>query len=189
MGLLIISSAVMTMIGLVVYKRYFFKLSWRWIYIVTTSLGVVFSILQLLLIYRVNVSMGIGDSVFALGDNTFAAFVQSVQFMPTCIMYAALCPDGAEGTTYALLTTISNLAGTVGGDFSSWIAGIWDTSNDTLKAGNYDGLVNVTILTSLLQLAPIALVFLLPASKDEQIEMRKSGKSSVVVRSIFIYLS
>lgn len=111
LGLLTISSAVMTWLGLVAYKKYLFNASWRYIYILTTALGVFFSILQLLLVYQINVEIGIPDVVFALGDNTIASFVAALQYMPTCIMYVILCPEGSEGTTYALLTTISNLAG------------------------------------------------------------------------------
>eukprot|EP01035_Chromulina_nebulosa_P019668 gene19668-25586_t len=81
---------------------------------------------------EINRQYGIPDIVFALGDTTIAAFVAAIQYMPTCIMYVVLCPDGSEGTTYALLTTISNLAGTVASDFGSWMTEIWNVSNSTL---------------------------------------------------------
>lgn len=131
LGLLGISGSLMTWLGLIVYKRYFFETGWRNIYIFTTVLGVIFSLLQLVLIYRYNIRMGLPDVVFALGDSTLAAFVGSIQFLPTCIMYVSLCPDGSEGTTYALLTTISNLAGTVSSDFGSWCTKIWNVSNES----------------------------------------------------------
>ena len=70
-GTLTIGTAVMTWTGLVIYKRYFFQSSWRKIYIITTLLGLFFSILQLLLIYQVNQIIGIPNIVFAFGDNTF----------------------------------------------------------------------------------------------------------------------
>jgi hypothetical protein len=111
LGILTISSAVMTWVGLVAYKSFFFKTNWRVIYVVATFLCALFSVLQILLVYGINRSIGIPDLAFSLGDNTFATFVSSVQFMPMCIMFTALCPDGSEGTAYALLTTISNLAG------------------------------------------------------------------------------
>jgi len=162
----------------VCYKRFFFKTSWRSIYVITTVLGVFFSILQLLLVYRTNVKLGISDVVFALGDNVFAAFVSAIQYLPSLVMFVALCDNGAEGTTYALLTTISNLAGTVGSDFGSWIVTYFETSNEALQAGDFRGVANLTILTSLLQVSPIVLVFLLPASKEEQVALRESGEKS-----------
>jgi hypothetical protein len=51
-------------------------------------------------------------------------------------------------------------------------------SNATLEAGDYSGILKLTILTSLLQIAPICLVFILPDSKDEVYRLIKSGGSS-----------
>lgn len=41
-----------------------------------------------------------------------------------------LCPDGSEGVTYALLTTISNLAGAVASDIASAMTLIWNVDNE-----------------------------------------------------------
>jgi BT1 family len=49
---------------------------------------------------------GIGDLTFALGDDALAEFVMAVQFLPVCQMYISMCPEGTEGTTYAILTTL-----------------------------------------------------------------------------------
>lgn len=43
--------------------------SWRWVYLVSTSLSMLFSILQLCLIFRVNTRIGISDLAFALGES------------------------------------------------------------------------------------------------------------------------
>jgi hypothetical protein len=155
----------MTLVGLAVYKLYFFSTNFRSIYIFTTCFGVLFSILQLLLIYRVNQSIGIPDVIFALGDNTFFQFTMALQYMPSCILFVVLCPEGSEGTTYALLTTVTNLGGTVAADFGSWMTKIWNVSNSAFEAGHFSGMAKLTFLTSCLQLVPIFLVAYLPASK------------------------
>ena len=146
-GLLAISGAVMTYLGLLAYRIFLFNTSWQLIYIWTTIIVFIFAILQLLLIYQVNITMGIPNIFFALGDSTISVFVIALQYMPTAIMYVTLCPDGSEGTTYALLTTIrylflffqimdfqffySNLASTVGIIFGTWMSEIWNVSNST----------------------------------------------------------
>lgn len=86
LGILTISASVMTWLGLLAYKRYFFQTSWRLIYIGTTCLGVIFSLMQLLLVYGVNAKMGIPDVVFALGDTTIESFVAALHYMPKCVM-------------------------------------------------------------------------------------------------------
>ena len=50
------------------------------------DVDVIFCVLQLLLVYGISTKLGIPDDLFALGDNTFAAFVMALQYMPTCIM-------------------------------------------------------------------------------------------------------
>ena len=89
-------------------------------------------------------------------------------------MFLSLCPDGAEGTSYALLTTYSNIASTTGSNIGTLMTGIWDVSNDALTAGDDAGMWKLTLLTSLLQ--PIGLVFIwcIPASIEEQKVLQKT---------------
>ena len=49
--------------------------------------------------------MGISDLWFSMGDTSAQDFAMAVQFLPMVKMYLQLCPDGAEGTTYAMLTS------------------------------------------------------------------------------------
>jgi len=86
-----------------------------------------------------------------------------------------LCPEGSEGVTYALLTTISNLASAVGSDIGTAMTLIWPVDNDTIASGDYSGMLKLTILTSCLQVAPLLLVWILPDSKEEQRKLRDSG--------------
>jgi MFS family permease len=177
-GMLTLIGTILSWIGLNVYKWYFFDTSWRSIYIYTTLLGTVFSLLQIVLILQLNVSAGIPNFYFALGDTAVASLVGSIQFMPSCIMFAMLCPEGSEGLVYAVLTTIMNLSGTVASDIGSAFTLIWDVSNETISNGNYTGVLNLAILTSVLQLFPLCMVWLLPDSKEEQRKLRDSGERS-----------
>ena len=58
-GMLTVIGTVLSWIGLNVYKWYFFETSWRSIYLYTTLLGTVFSLLQIVLILQLNVQAGI----------------------------------------------------------------------------------------------------------------------------------
>lgn len=89
--------------------------------------------------------------------------------MPTNIMFMMLCPEGSEGVTYALLTTIANLASTVSGDIGSGLTTLFDVSNTSLEAGNFDGVLYLTILTSFLQLLPLCLLWILPDSRVRRV--------------------
>ena len=56
------------------------------------------------------------------------------------------------------------------------LARIWDVSNDTLKAHDYDGIWKLTLLTSCLQVVPIAWVCMLPHGQDEHSKITGSSK-------------
>jgi hypothetical protein len=153
--------------GMVVFKVFFFRTPWRRIFVYTTAISVCFSVLQVLLILRVNTKLGLPDFLFALGDTAAIQFTYAIQSMPSSIMFIMLCPSGNEGVTYALLTTIGNLAWTIAQDLGSGLTLIWDVRNETLAAGDFSGMLKLTLFTSLIQITPIVFVFLLPSSKSE----------------------
>lgn len=130
-GMLNVTGCILAWVGMNIFRRYFFETSWRSIYIYTTMLGSCFSLLQIILILQLNKVVGIPDFYFALGDTAAAAVISAIQFMPSCIMFAMLCPEGSEGVSYAFLTTITNLSGSVAADIGSTFTLIWDVSNST----------------------------------------------------------
>lgn len=130
-GMLNVAGCVLAWVGMNTYRAYFFETSWRYIYIYTTILGTGFSLLQIVLILQLNQNIGIPNFYFALGDTAATAVISAIQFMPSCIMFAMLCPEGSEGVSYAFLTTVTNLAGSVSADLGSAFTIIWDVSNET----------------------------------------------------------
>jgi hypothetical protein len=68
------------------YKYYFIKYSWRAIYVGTTLLNAVLSLLQILLIQ--GITFGLSPFVFALGDDVFADFIAGVQFLVSLLANA-----------------------------------------------------------------------------------------------------
>lgn len=185
------SQQLFIFLGFLAYKKYFFETSWRKIYIYTTGIAALFSVLQLTLIYRWNRIVGIPDVLFALGDSGVFYFVQAIQSMPSSIMFLTLCPEGSEGITYALLTTIGNLAWIMSNVLATLLTRVWDVSNEALEKQDFTGMANLTILTSFIQLTPLVLVFLLPDSKQSQLELKESQERSVtaaILLTIFILL-
>ena len=109
----------------------------------------------------------------ALGDDGVQEFLIGIQFLPMCIMYLGLCPAGAEGTTYAMLTTFSNLAGTVAFDISTLLTAVWDVDEDTLAAGDFRGIFNLSLLCTLVAPLPLILINLIPRNREDQEELLK----------------
>ena len=80
-----------------------------------------------------------------------------------------LCPEGSEGVTYALLSTMPNLAGTVAQDIASYLTLYFNVGNEALQAQDFNGMLKLTVLTSFLQVVPLVLLHILPDSKVRSI--------------------
>ena len=99
---LLIVAYVLLWLGIMAYKKFFIKWSWRTVYIATTLLNGLLSSLQILLIK--GQTFGLSPFLFALGDDAFADFIGGIQFLPTTIMMVHLCPSGS-GTLVLLVYT------------------------------------------------------------------------------------
>mmetsp|Transcript_46131 Transcript_46131/g.52092 ORF Transcript_46131/g.52092 Transcript_46131/m.52092 type:complete len:592 (+) Transcript_46131:86-1861(+) len=176
-NLIYIASSVLLYLGIMTYKYYMINWSWRFVYTVCTLLNGFFSGMQILLI--VGITFGLPPFAFALGDDAFSEFLAGIQFLPTTIMMVNLCPEGSEGASYAMFTTINNSAGQVSRAISTLLLGIWDVSKEALAKHELQGMVNLTILTTVLQLSGILFVRMLPRTKEELFELRdkKFGSS------------
>ncbi|CAN0041184.1 unnamed protein product [Scytosiphon promiscuus] len=191
-GLVNICAQVCAWLGLIVYKKWMGDVSWPMLYFYTTFLYFVVTVMQLLLILGISTSWGIPALVFASGDEAVSEVILALQFLPLTRMYAVMCPSGSEGTSYALLTTMSNVAYAVAyaiGDLLTDLGGVWSTSNETLSSGDMSGMWRLTLLTSCIAVTPIFLVWLLPRNKKEQLEMQKSSATSRLGGKVFLWVA
>ncbi|CAM9970789.1 unnamed protein product, partial [Ectocarpus sp. 8 AP-2014] len=184
LGFMAAAGSVMTCLGVTAYKNYFFHVSliYGWSVVVTT----IFSALQLVLIFGLNRRIGLPDFWFALGDDVITQYIQGIQFLPVCIMYLRMCPNGSEGATYAALTTFGNIALNCAGSLGTLFAKLWDVGNDTLRNEDVSGLWKLTVLTSLISPVPLVLLRLLPASAAEQEALRADTKRSMRGGAAFV---
>jgi hypothetical protein len=167
-GIVSIVGSVMSWFGIMTYKRFFFASNWRIVYFWCTTLATSIALAQLILVFGLNRKLYIPDLLFSMGDDVLVEFVIAVQFLPMCIMYLGLCPPGSEGTTYAMLTTWSNLAGSLAFDISTALTSVWDVASQTIANGDYSGVWKLSLLCGLIGPLPLLLLGLIPKSKDDQ---------------------
>ena len=111
-----------SVIGNYLFRRYLLTAPWHGLFAVTVCLASSASALQLMLMFRSDENGGksisemahVPDVAFALGDDVIVAVANQLLAMPILILMARLCPQGAEGTTYALVTSVQMCGGTVG---------------------------------------------------------------------------
>jgi hypothetical protein len=188
LNLMYIAACVLLYLGVICYKYFLIAWSWRLVYIVTTLLNGLFSILQVLLI--LGMTFGLSNFWFALGDDAFSEFIQGIQFLPTTIMMVHLCPEGSEGASYAMFTTVNNSALNLSAAFSTLLLGVWDVSKVALANNELQGMVNLTVLTTCLQVSGILFVRMLPRTREELFQLReKAHGSSTIGGTIFLSIT
>jgi MFS family permease len=89
-GMLSVAGFSLGWIGFIAYRHFFFDTSFRRIFIYTTILGAVFSTLQIILILQLNVTVGIPNFYFALGDSAIVAVIMGIQYIPSAILFGKL---------------------------------------------------------------------------------------------------
>lgn len=185
-GLVSVVGSIMAWFGIMTYKKFFFASNWRVVYFWCTTLASLIALGQLVLVFGLNHKVNIPDIVFSMGDDVLVEFVIAVQFLPMCIMYLGLCPPGSEGTTYAMLTTWSNLAGSLAFDISTALAAVWDVSSETISQGDYSGVWKLSLLCGLIGPLPLLLLRLIPKNKEDQQRLQKDETRSYRAGLIFI---
>jgi len=185
-GLVAIVGSFMAWFGIMTYKKYFFASNWRIVYFWCTTLASLIALGQLILVFGLNKRFGISDIFFSMGDDVLIEFVIAVQFLPMCIMYLGLCPEGSEGTTYAMLTTWSNLAGSLAFDISTGLTFIWDVSSDTVSNGDFSGVWKLSLLCGLVGPIPLLLLWLIPKDTADQKKLQECSKKSFWAGATFI---
>ena len=171
-GLVGVVGSVMAWFGIMTYEKFFFGANWRMVYFWCTTLASCIALGQIILVFGINRKIGIPDIWFSMGDDVLVEFVIAVQFLPMCIMYLGLCPKGSEGTTYAMLTTWSNLAGSLAFDISTALTVIWDVSSETIASGGYEGIWKLTLLCGIVGPLPLVLLGLIPKDKADQSKLQ-----------------
>lgn len=186
LGIINIGVAVSTFLGYLIYSFFLFNSSWRTVYVISICAGVFFSFSEIILESKWYQDWGIPPLLLAFGDTAFVQMSVALQLIPAAVMYVSLCPPGAEGTVYALLTTVANLGGACATVLSEFLVGIWDVDNETLAAGEWNGVLYLTILTKSLHFLPLLLIYNLPSSKEDQQKLKEAGEKSERNGTIFV---
>eukprot|EP00622_Pseudochattonella_farcimen_P000485 FR734989.1.p1 GENE.FR734989.1~~FR734989.1.p1 ORF type:complete len:258 (+),score=13.69 FR734989.1:43-774(+) len=182
--------ALLGTIGIWLYDKIFWNYKWPLLFMITTTLGAFFSLMQLLLCYQW--TFGLPNIVFATGDVSLQGALANITFMPSCIMFLSMIPKGVEGTLYALITTWQNVAAEVGYDLGTLLECPISITNDDLENGNWGNLKKLTWITSLIQVLPAFFVYasykgvrVLPDNQDQTKEQRNPKKTSKMGALLF----
>ena len=100
LGYLSLGSSFISLLGYTFFRTFLFDTSWRTIYVSTCTVALIFTLLEVLLVLRINVQLGISDVWFAVGEDLVLTFVEIVHVMPYIILFVMICPEGMSFSLY-----------------------------------------------------------------------------------------
>lgn len=156
-------TSIAALVGIWIFQRFLKAVSFRKIFAWTTVLSSLLGMTALVLVTHANRAIGIDDHWFSLGDSLVLTVMGQIAFMPVLVLAARLCPPGVEATLFALLMSVSNLAGLLSYEFGAglmhWL-GVTETQ--------FDNLWLLVVITNLSTLLPLPLLGWLPSDSAEQ---------------------
>ncbi|KAH7492563.1 hypothetical protein PRIC1_001987 [Phytophthora ramorum] len=155
---------IFLMVGTMLYNAFFKDMSFRRIFLIAQLSLAVVSLLDVVLVTRANLDVGIPDKAFVLGDAVIADVISRLKTMPVMVLCAKLCPKGIEGTLFALLMSISNFSRSVSEFWGALVCAWLGIAKD-----EYDMLWLAIVLRSVLKVVPIFFLFLIPATDPQEI--------------------
>mmetsp|Transcript_20792 Transcript_20792/g.51115 ORF Transcript_20792/g.51115 Transcript_20792/m.51115 type:complete len:146 (+) Transcript_20792:525-962(+) len=132
-----------------------------WGTIISTVLG----LSNLILVFHWNRKYHIPDWFFCLGESAIQSVVGWVATMPIIVMASRLCPEGMEGTMYALIMSINNMGGILGSQIGAMI-----TTYLGVSATNLDNFWLLVVICNASTVLPLVLIGWVPATDPELVE-------------------
>ncbi|WP_315790438.1 folate/biopterin family MFS transporter [Fischerella sp. JS2] len=155
-------TSVASLVGIWIFQRFLKTVPFRVIFGWSTVLSATLGMTMLLLVTHTNRALGIDDHWFSLGDSLILTVMGQIAYMPVLVLAARLCPSGVEATLFALLMSVTNLAGLLSYEFGA-ILMHWFGITET----NFENLWLLVILTNISTLLPLPFLNWLPAADSQ----------------------
>jgi len=152
-------TSIASLVGIWIFQRFLKTVPFRVIFGWSTVISTVLGMTMLLLVTHTNRALGIDDHWFSIGDNLILTVMGQIAYMPVLVLAARLCPPGVEATFFALLMSITNLAGLVSHELGAVLIhqlGITET--------NFDAMWLLVVIANLSNLLPLPFLRWLPAA-------------------------
>lgn len=120
--------------------------------------------LDLVLVLRLNLKLGIPDYFFAVIDAFVSQMTADLKWMPILVLSSKLCPPGIEGTFFALLMSIYN----AGGFSSTWGGGLLLHVTNVTRT-QFDNLWLAILIRNIFRLMPLCVLFLVQRSDPDSV--------------------
>lgn len=154
-------TSIASLVGIWIFQRFLKTVPFRVIFGWSTVISTVLGMTMLLLVTHTNRALGIDDHWFSIGDSLILTVMGQIAYMPVLVLAARLCPPGVEATFFALLMSVTNLAGLVSHELGAVLMyqlGITET--------NFNAMWLLVLIANLSNLLPLPFLSWLPAANS-----------------------
>jgi hypothetical protein len=141
------------LIGSVIYSRFIQGTNFLRIFFICQLALAATSLLEVLLVSRLNLALGLPDTVFVLGSGALHVVISRLTMQPFYVIAGRLCPPGVEASLYAAFMSVHNLGHAASGMFGAAILPFFG-----VEKGAYQGLPALLLLRSACMLLPLVLM-------------------------------
>ncbi|KAI3521138.1 hypothetical protein L1887_10599 [Cichorium endivia] len=174
--------AIGSLLGVLLYQNVFRSHPFHGVLFWTQLLFGASSLLDLVLVLRLNLKFGVPDFIFVVMDEAVSKMIARLKWMPLLVLSSKLCPSGIEGTFFALLMAIDH----VGMMSSSWAGSVLLHALNVTRT-QFDNLWVAILIRSFARVIPIGLLFLVPKNDPNSLilppELLMSKKGDDVIES------
>jgi len=170
-----------SLLGLWTYNKYMGEWKYRSLLLISNLAISILSFLDIIMFTRMNVKLGIPDTVFVLGSSVSGTIIGQWQWMPGVVLLSQMCPKGMEATMYALLAGCHNLGNTLSEYLGAYILEKLDVNPAGLpnEGAQFKNLwIASVIATALPLLTCILIPFLIPDKRQTDRLLEEDDRSA-----------
>jgi len=167
--------------GIWIFNKYLRNVSFKKIMWLTTILSIVFNMLTIILVKRINIKYGIPDFIFCMAADALTTALAEINTMPLLVLACNLCPKNIEGTLYAFLMSVLNLGSLISNQFGSFL-----TIYLKITAFDFKNLPLLIFIANIILIVPMPTLYLVDEAK--YLKKEHEGTNQDQCNSIFMYL-
>ena len=159
-ALMQVVAGIVAAVGIYIYRKYMHVVSLRtflcWMIVLTSILSMV------PVIVTEHLNGTVSPIWFIFGDDVLLSAAFRVTILPIAILCAYHCPRGSEGTVYAGMMSIVNIADMIGDTLGTMITSWLDIKRGDDGHVDFSNITTLVVIASLTMLIPILLLRLVP---------------------------
>lgn len=174
MGRLKLVYGIASVLGILVFNKFFRNVSFKKIIWVTTILSMFFNMLSIVVVERLNTKIGVPDLYFCLTTDALTTALAEINTMPLLVLACNLCPKNIEGTLYAFLMSISNFGSLLANQIGSSLSSLLGITNS-----NFENLSMLIFIANIVLLIPMPALYLVDEETYTTCDSNKKTKEDI----------